>query len=82
MGQVPPGQRAAQTPSRAAVAAAHELGKAHTAGGSMATEMVVVLRGQNPYRITVGEDGGEVRTCLVTGATTPEGRKMRGDIDG
>lgn len=79
MPELPPGQRAAQTPSRAAVAAARALGKAATAGGSMSTEMTVALRGQRPYRITVGEDGGEVRTCLVTGATTPEGRNMQGE---
>lgn len=72
MPELPPGQRAAQSPSRAAVAASRALGKA-TRSGAMSQEMVVVLRGEAPYRISVGEDGGEMRTCLETGVTAPEG---------
>jgi len=71
MPETPPGQRAAQNPARAAVHASRALGKAATGGGALSGTLTVRLRGQNPYRITVGRDGGEIRTCLVTGETRP-----------
>lgn len=72
MPQTPPGQRAAQTPARAAVHVSRALGKAVSGGGALSAQMTVKLRGQTPYRIHVGQDGGEIRTCLATGETRPE----------
>lgn len=79
MPSVPAGQRAAQTPQRAAVAASRALGRAATGGGFLSSEMTVRLYGKPAYRIHVGDDGGEVRTCLVTGEARPEGRQGADD---
>lgn len=79
MPETPAGQRAAQTPARAAVAVSRALGKAAAGGGSMSGVITVRLYGKPAYRIHAGEDGGEVRTCLVTGITRPEGRQGAAD---
>ncbi|MFD7507902.1 hypothetical protein ACFV5N_00940 [Streptomyces sp. NPDC059853] len=62
-----PGQRAAQRPQRAAVAAQRALGRAATGSGGLATVQVIHLHGRL-WHVEHDQEGRQWWTCQQSGA--------------